>query len=85
MERTPPPLRIVSEETPWNRPEAYRADPIEMLRQRARDHRPTLRDDWHDFISEVRGSPYSHALVAILTIIAWTALLVAPTLLGAGK
>lgn len=39
-----------------------------------------LRDDWRSFAAEVRSSPASHALVAVLTIIAWTALLVGGTL-----
>src|SRR5690349_10325274 len=43
---------------------------------------PSLVDDWRDFVSEVRASPYSHALVALLTVIGWTVLLVAPLLLG---
>jgi hypothetical protein len=38
MERTPPKLRIV-EHSPWGRAEAYRPDPIEMLRQRLRQDR----------------------------------------------
>ena len=50
---------------------------------------PTWRDelkaDWREFVSEVRGSPYSHALVAIGAVIFWTVLLVAPLLLGLGK
>lgn len=44
-----------------------------------------LAADWRDIIREVRASPYSHALVAILTVVGWTVLLVVPTLLGAGK
>jgi hypothetical protein len=41
--------------------------------------------DWADFIGEVRRSPVSHALVAVLTVIGWTVLLVAPLLLGYGS
>jgi hypothetical protein len=42
-----------------------------------------LAEDWRDFASEVRRSPVSHALVAVLTVIGWTVLLIAPLLLGA--
>lgn len=44
-----------------------------------------LRQDWRDILTDVRASPYSHALVAIATVIGWTVLLVLPTLLGAGR
>jgi hypothetical protein len=75
-------LRIV-EKSPWNKPEAYRPDCLEMLRHR----KPPswfalLAADFSDIISEVRGSPYSHALVALLTVVAWTAVLVLPLLIG---
>lgn len=54
--------------------------------QLQREPEPTwldeIKDDWRDFVSEVRFSPYSHALVAILTIIGWTALLVLPLVLS---
>ena len=59
-------------------------DLIEQLRQnsRAPTFRAELADDWRDFISEVRGSPFSHALVAIGTVILWTVLLVLPLVIG---
>lgn len=41
-----------------------------------------LAEDWRDFASEVRRSPVSHALVAVLTVIGWSMLLVAPLVLG---
>jgi hypothetical protein len=41
-----------------------------------------LVEDWHDLTSEVRRSPVSHALVAVFTVIAWTALLLAPIVIG---
>lgn len=43
----------------------------------------SFADDWREFVAEVRGSPYSHALVALLTVIGWTVLLVLPLLIGA--
>lgn len=44
-----------------------------------------LRDDFRDTLSEIKASPYSHALIAVLTVIAWTLLLVVPMMLGAGQ
>jgi hypothetical protein len=41
-------------------------------------------DDWRSFVVEVRASPASHALVAVLTVIGWTLLLVLPLLIGGG-
>jgi hypothetical protein len=87
-----PNLRIV-EQSPWNRAEAYEPEAIQRIRNRLngkpRHYRPSyfseVAADWRDIISEVRGSPYSHATVAVLTVIAWTAVLVVPTLIGAGK
>jgi hypothetical protein len=71
-------------------------DPREIYRALGEDcpdlyaafrHEPTvleeLRDDWREFVRAVRANPYSHALVAIITIITWTAALVAPLLIGA--
>lgn len=57
-----------------------RPDLIEALRERYRG--PTLIDDWHEFVDEVRGSPISHLLVAVGAIIFWTLLLVAPLWIG---
>jgi hypothetical protein len=56
--------------------QALRPDLFEQLRQRRPSYFAELREDWADIISEVRGSP----LVAILTVVIWTALLVVPTL-----
>lgn len=64
---------------------------LERLNGRARHVTATpswfalLAADWRDIIAEVRRSPYSHALVALGTVVCWTALLVIPTLLGAGR
>lgn len=41
-----------------------------------------LAEDWRDFASEVRRAPVSHALVAVLTVIGWTSLLILPLLIG---
>ncbi len=82
MDNNRPPLRLVPP-VPWNRPEAYRPDTIEMLRKNYRA--PTLADDFRDVLSEIREQPVSHALVAIGAITFWTVLLVAPLLIGAGK
>ena len=40
--------------------------------------RDELAEDWRDFASEVRRSPVSHALVAVLTVVCWTVALLAP-------
>lgn len=42
-----------------------------------------LVEDWRDFVREVRRSPYSHALVAVFTIVGWTVALLLPIWLGA--
>jgi hypothetical protein len=88
-------LRIV-EQSPWNKASAYHPEVIQSIRDRLNGKprhivigpRPgwlaSLVADWRDIISEVRGSPYSHALVALLTVVAWTAALVIPTLVGRG-
>lgn len=93
-------LRIV-EPTPWNRAEAYDREQsptfgdkvIQRIRARLSGKPVHVRIGWfatlaadaRDMLNEVRGSPYSHALVAVLTVVGWTALLVIPTLIGVGK
>jgi len=42
-----------------------------------------LRDDWLDFVDEVKASPYSHGLVAIAGFIAGILLIILPALLAA--
>jgi len=44
--------------------------------------REELADDWRGFVAEVRRSPYSHALVALATVVGWTVLLVLPLVIG---
>ena len=55
-------------------------------RPRLVEIKPTWADeiaaDWHDFIAEVRRSPWSHALVAVVAVVGWSVLLVAPLVLG---
>jgi hypothetical protein len=46
--------------------------------------RPSLRDDWRNFLSEVRGSPYSHAIVTLAGLVAGLLLVIIPALIGAG-
>jgi len=82
-----PDLRIV-DVSPWNRPEAFNPEAIQRIRERLNGKPRHIRigyfaellEDFRDVLSEVRASPYSHALVALLTIISWTAVLVVPTL-----
>lgn len=50
-----------------------------------RTWRQELADDWREFASEVRGSPFSHAVVGIGTVVLWTVLLILPLVIGAGK
>lgn len=69
--------------TPGAAPNLY--DHFAEHLQREPRRGPTLADDWRDFCSEVRGSPCSHALVAIGAVVGWTVLLVAPLMLGLGK
>jgi hypothetical protein len=79
-------LRIVGSETPWTDPKSYRPDTAEMLRERIaarRTWRTDLADDWHGFWDEVAAEPAHHFLFGLLVVVAWTVLLVAPTLLGA--
>ena len=75
-------LRLVRDDNPWQRPEAY-ADLREtrhvVIR---RSYWQQLKDDWRDMVSEVRASPYSHAFVALATVLLWTVLLVAPLVIG---
>jgi hypothetical protein len=40
----------------------------------------TWRDDLADLWDDIRSAPLSHAVVAVVTVIIWTALLVLPTL-----
>ena len=58
---------------------AFRPDPIEELRNR-RPYRLPLHEELAELFDEVRQHPLSHALVAVLTIIGWTLLLLAPIL-----
>lgn len=70
----------------WTSPRSFAPDLYAGLKPRKRRSRFTeLAADWREFVGEVRASPFSHALVAILTIIGWTALLVLPLLIGTGK
>lgn len=79
-------LRLVDLSTPWTNPRSYEPEKPDLIEQLRRRKPPSylsqLADDWRDMLSEIRGSPYSHAFVAIVTVILWTALLVAPTLIG---
>jgi hypothetical protein len=63
-----------------------RPDLFQALRENAR-REPTwgeeIAQDWREIVSEVRGSPWSHACVAILAIIFWTIVLITPLLFGA--
>lgn len=80
-----------------DRPNHLHLIDIDAIERRLRDDRPvhieittpsrfaSLAADFRDVLSEVRGSPYSHALIAILTVIAWTAILVAPLMIGGAK
>jgi hypothetical protein len=57
-----------------------RPDLFEMLR--AAGYRRTWRDSLDDFAEEVRASPASHAVVAIVSVFGTLALIVAPFLFG---
>lgn len=84
-----PKFRIV-EPSPWNRGESYNPEAIQQIRNRLngkpRHYRPSWRSelaaDFREVVSEIRERPVSHALVAIATVVGWTALLVAPLLIG---
>lgn len=69
--RTPP--------LPPSHPLRQREAIIERLRARIR-RQPLWLDGLHELWNDIAERPASHFLVAVLTICAWTVLLVLPTL-----
>lgn len=79
---TRPDLRIVPPADYDTRPNLLEAFGAANGADRRPSYFAEVAADWRDIISEVRASPYSHGLVALAAIVGWTAVLVAPLLIG---